>query len=702
MRFLDVVWQNLEGHLLAVKKLRTSETFWNHLTEISLKDTGEIPSVTVSNDTDSLIEDGSDRDVKENDIQSLSKNVVDYAHRLSSSSFALSIIANDSSSSTKCYESIFKKLATLVNTSMINSCDIELHSNVRSSISTAFSGLKLNEFQCIINRNFGLNYVFNIDLLKIKLEGFMASENIDEDLVEATLDHVRSLNLDWTIVDAQMGYTRSVNAFITNTSNVPLKNDGAQSVSDYSIQLAIDACFKASQENRQGEVMTSVHAERLFIILHLLELAVKRQTASDKLSKSTNPELLNHVEKLINLKPLSVIDSYRRKLSPSFHIQAIQIVFLTMRVFKDNQINLSTPIQASLKEILSSLIECMSVSLDRSKDDISISDEDFDLLVVAFMSIIKSRFSPPIQYWLPLLISNNVIPLSLDVLNRIPHSHSVGSNDGDEGIQNQEEMTIKTPPSFLQPILDLHLILASFEQSAERLALEGLIAAYSTSTIVALAEDGKIQTYDSDYIGIRNPWHLAWCRLLSVVISLVNVLGSSSQFIDVEIIGFIQLCGSQLASALSWSTNSSFTLPLIEELKMTISLFVSIANSEHYALTSAYRNRTLPSKSVLNAFNIRAVYLLQHLTYSLTHPHLLLQLVEPITALDREKVTSTSTGFSDELLSSFLGLTNDVLFGITLSLDSMKVLARQRPEWPSESYAIVQPVSFRVNKKQNY
>lgn len=154
----------------------------------------------------------------------------------------------------------------------------------------------------------------------------------------------------------------------------------------------------------------------------------------------------------------------------------------------------------------------------------------------------------------------------------------------------------------------------------------------------------------------------------------------------------IQLSGAQLAGVLSWNTETPFNLATVEELRLTVGLFASIANSEHYAQTTSYGHRSQPSKAVLHAFNLRAMHLLQQLTYGLTHPHLVLQLVEPLTAHERERLHGGEREFSDGLLDALVALTQDVLLGLTSSLDCLAVLTRQRPEWPAESYALVQPV----------
>ncbi|TIB87282.1 hypothetical protein E3Q19_03656 [Wallemia mellicola] len=697
LRFLDVIWQNLEGHLPAIKNLRSSEEFWTRLGDIAVKDAGDVPPST-SNDTDSLIEDGSDRDTTPADAKGLSKAVTQYAYRITASSFALSILSNDngSPSSSKCSERLTSKLSQIVDLALQNSCDTDLHANVHSSIKLAYDGLDLNKFHQVLNRQFGIDYVFNSDLLKAKLDGYVASsESVDDELIEATLEHVKSLNLDWTIVDAQVGYTRSVNAFVTHANTV----NRTVNVTE----CAIDAAKAASFENRQGEIMTSIHSERLSLVLHLLELGLKK--SSDKPFDAT--ALIVNVENLINLVGLSVVDSYKEKLTPGFHIQAIQIVFLTMHFLKNTKTKPTREIERACKEILSTIVTCMGISLDKAKNNIVANDEEFDLLVMAFMAIVKSEHSPVIAFWLSLLVESDVIVLSLDVLNRIAMHKPVQQQNANEDAMQEDEILenpqpLISKPFFLQSIVDLHLILATFPQAAERMALDGLVAAYSSSTLAGMAEEGNVLSYDPAYIGSRNPWHTAWCRMLSVLISLVNVLGASSQFIDIEIIAFIQLCGSQLANALSWSTDSSFNLPMIEELKLTIGIFVSIANSEHYSLNSAYGHRSQPSKAVLHAFNIRAMYLLQQLTYALTHPQMLLQLVDPITAAERERMNAAGDSggeFLESLVVSLIGITNDVLFGVTLALDSLTVLGRQRPEWPSESYALVQPnANININE----
>lgn len=719
LRFLDIVWQNLEGHLPAVKNLRADEGFWTKLGDIALKNAGDVPPST-TNDTDSLIEDGSTRDGPA-DAQALSMAVVTYSHRISASSFALSIVSNDrsnggadtTSASAKCTERLAGKLQQIVETALRNSVDTDLHSNVHSSIKLAYDGLDLAQYHNIINPQFGATYVFNTSLLKVKLDGFVASsasaaEAVDADLVYATMEHIKELNLDWSIVDAQVGFTRSAIAFVSkacSTINTPV--DAAL--------CATQAASEAALENRQGAVMIGVHAERLTLILKLLEVELKKSN-SDANNKFNPTELIVNVEKIVNLPTMPVSDSCKETLTPPFHTQAMQIIFLSMHFLKSVTTKPSgnRQVESACQDILATVITCLATSLEVAKGGSS-SDEEFDLLVMAFMALVKSPLAPSVAYWLPLLVDADVIRLSLEVFNKIALNAVPQPINDDAMMEDDADVQPIARPLFLQAVIDLHLILASFPQAAERMALDGLVAAYSSSTLAGLAEQGAVLSYDPAYNGARNPWHTAWCRLLSVLIALINVLGGSSQFIDIEIIGFvgqilctafiltqflqIQLSGSQLANVLSWNTETPFNLATVEELNLTISLFVSIANSAHYAYTTSYGHRSLPSKTVLQAFNIRAMYLLQQLTYGLTHPHLILQLVEPITSNERERLNAGGEDggeFFEGLLLALVAVTNDVLFGVTGSLDCLAVLARQRPEWPAESYALVQPVGVTV------
>ncbi|TIA85954.1 hypothetical protein E3P99_03844 [Wallemia hederae] len=709
LRFLDIVWQNLDGHLPAVKSLRSDEKFWERLGDVALKDSGAVPPTT-NNDTDSLIEDGSDRDGPV-DAQALSANVVAYAHRLCSSSFALSIISNDrstgsggekesTSASLKCTERIAGKAQQMVSLAIRNSVDTELHSNVHSSVKLAFDGLDLAQYHNIINPQFGTAYVFNTSLLKVKLDGFVASsasaaEAVDADLVYATIEHVKQLNLDWSIVDAQVGFTRSVTAFVSKAcSSLTTPVDA--------VACATRAAAEVASESREGAVMLGVHADRLALILKLLELGLKKSNSD---SKSFSPvELIENVEQVVNLPIMPVTESCRKSLAPPFHMHAMQIIFLAMHFLKQTQIpqQHSRESTRACRDILSTIITCLAISLEAAKGGATASDEEFDLLVVTFMAVVKSPLAPSVAYWLPLLVEADVIRLSLDVLSKIALNPASQPPPEDAMVEDDAEVQNTPKPLFLQAVIDLHLILCSVPQAAERMALDGLVAAYSASTLANLAEQGAVLSYDPAYVGTRNPWHTAWCRMLSVLTSLINVLGGSSQFIDIEIIGFIQLGGSQLANALSWNTETPFNLATIEEVKLTISLFVSIANSEHYAQNTSYGQRSQPSKAVLHAFNIRAMYLLQQLTYGLTHPHLILQLVEPITSNERERLNAGGEDggeFFESLVLSLVALTSDLLLGVTSSLDCLAVLAKQRPEWPAESYALVQPnANININE----
>ncbi|TIA69748.1 hypothetical protein E3P91_03459 [Wallemia ichthyophaga] len=758
LHFLDTVWLHLDGHLSAVAGLRSDERFWGQIGDVGEKDAGRVPP-THTHDTESLI-DGDDGDTSaytaSTSATALSVAVAAYAHRRSASAAALSIISSDrrrvagetaagtganASASAHCTARLAANLGQLVDAAMVNSFDTPLHSTTRSSIQLAFDGLDLSQYHNHLHTHmhtlththnavthFGSEYVFNTALLKVKLDGFVASAGdpgdldgdgageaaVDGDLVHATMEHIMQLNLDWSIVDAQIAFTRSVVGFVEKAcASISVNDSNGSSGSDTPAALcAIRAAGEAASESRQGSVMVGVHAERLTLILKLLELGLKKRRGADTHTHADkfNPaQLIIDVERMVNLPSMPVVDSCRGNLTPPFHTQAMQIVFLTMHAAAQVDITKekSRQVGSACRDLLATVITCMATSLEAAKDGgTTSSDEEFDLLVMTFMAIVKNPLAPNVAYWLPLLVEADVVRLSLDVFSKIPvnaapqPTSDVAANamaaDAmdimDEGIAEDDvDAQITSRPPFLQAVVDLHLILASFPPAAERLALDGLVAAYASSTLAGLAEQGAVLSCDPAYMATRNPWHTAWCRMLSVLTALIHVLGGSSQLIDVEIIGFIQLSGAQLAGVLSWNTETPFNLATVEELRLTVGLFASIANSEHYAQTTSYGHRSQPSKAVLHAFNLRAMHLLQQLTYGLTHPHLVLQLVEPLTAHERERLHGGEREFSDGLLDALVALTQDVLLGLTSSLDCLAVLTRQRPEWPAESYALVQP-----------
>ena len=317
---------------------------------------------------------------------------------------------------------------------------------------------------------------------------------------------------------------------------------------------------------------------------------------------------------------------------PISHRTIIQIAFISARKLRaivvngaslpaDQRASVASAVESILSFVILSLRELfdqarMAPSMTGTSEEL---ESDLALLVAVFQQLIRPEVCPHARTWLASCQEVDLFRASLDVFVR--------AQPGPDGRSN-----------YLQPILALHLSLSTLPASAERLALDGLMAAFTSTHLTPEAEAGSIDVSSLNLPGERNPTHIVWCSMLAIVAQTIGSLGpvAGAQFIESEVVAFVQLYGGQLGRALDWKVGLPLTLPLLEEIELVIALFSAI--SERTISGKAppgMRPSDSPTSLILRAFSERSLHLLQHLTYVLLHPNHLSTLIEPTTSEER-------------------------------------------------------------------
>ncbi|KAG9103198.1 hypothetical protein FRC07_010064, partial [Ceratobasidium sp. 392] len=178
---------------------------------------------------------------------------------------------------------------------------------------------------------------------------------------------------------------------------------------------------------------------------------------------------------------------------------------------------------------------------------------------------------------------------------------------------------------YARSIFDFYLILASHQNSAERLAQENVMLAFSANQLSPALESGVVDVIHIDLPGERSPAHRVWCRMLGTTTALIGHLSQNSHFVDLDVTSFAQLYRRQIMRTLEWSVGDPLTAPLIDEMLRVAELFQTIAQ-----VSANNADNTLGRDFVHVAHR-----LLQHLGYALAHPNHVLNLLEPLTADER-------------------------------------------------------------------
>jgi hypothetical protein len=113
------------------------------------------------------------------------------------------------------------------------------------------------------------------------------------------------------------------------------------------------------------------------------------------------------------------------------------------------------------------------------------------------------------HHLLPLLRSHEVIA---GILRRTSNSF--------QRLDNPKDVSIA---------LHLMLSLAQSEPTAEMMAVEGVMMLFVTGSSSLHSLFAHVYLEQG---GGRDPWHRAWCLVLSIVTSLLHILGHSERFVD--------------------------------------------------------------------------------------------------------------------------------------------------------------------------
>lgn len=710
LRFLDVVWEHGHEHKVALEPYRQDEAFFGYLAAIVREELGPIPDDRTDHFHHST--SGGDPNVE------LNEAVQVHAYRTIVKAHALHIIGLDIGMALQsqgrtardpvkpisytAIEGIFKseeQLTDFIGEAASRTYDPSLHDDLQERSQAFFPSLKLEHLQVqepMVEREFGNDFSFSLALLQVRLEPFTGSFG-DECVEIAQL--LASINLNLSLAHAQTTLTQSWQHFLIQV--VPFLR-GQATVRPILLAIAASISADIASEKRSGDMMSTVHNARLSLLLGLLEVAW--------FSTSDKPDEVKHFISLVkNLRGIILnpsqppAKSFLGKSSVPFHRSILQIAYFCARHCRtlinrskalnaDQRLTISSTLEATLDLV----VDALRVAFDSARIKLDLDlDQDMELLVTVFEQCTRLDLNPSPVLWLTRCQETDVIRSSLQLISR---TDLVGFSD-------LPLLRSRKQPLYAPHVLMFHTALAGITASAERLASEGILAAYSENPISTAIKSGSIDVVLQELPGERSPAHVSYCTMLAVVAGVITALGRHGHYFHSDVCGLIQLFGDQIHRALSWTIDDPLTLPLLEEVEQIVHLFSGIAQS------SASPGTTDVVKTALTSFSQDALLLLQQINYALTHPNHLASVFEPITASERTRFEADSKSnaslmsspsemidpmrrpFLARLVHRLFALSSSILSTLTSISDAETVLTGEREDWPDSKILIV-PVSY--------
>nr|ODO03849.1 nuclear pore complex protein Nup188 [Cryptococcus depauperatus CBS 7855] len=481
-----------------------------------------------------------------------------------------------------------------------SSCFPDLHQEQGRKVKECGADLKqLKTRKMVCEREFGNTYLYDGTVVISESASRQASLNLALDL----------LNLNWSMVDADAAFTRS---FRLLAESISIWIEGDPLAKRATLQTAIALAETIAEEHREGDVMLSVQTERLSILAVLLETALDPQEEDLKPEASLVSQLAMFVYNIINDHTFPPIISLRNPGLPAIHQPVVRILYLVLQNTTANPPTLSniTAKEALMDTGTAFALESADIVLETIlRGERSGFTELLSMVVSVLCEI--SRLSAKNSVWLDRVYGVNLIGRSRDVLVRT------------RIIEGQI-------PPHLTSILLLHFALASKPSSAEKLAVSGILSAYSDNAIAADAELGQIEAPSSAY----NSVHSAWCGMLLVVKALLATLPDTASFTRTDIVPFLKVFSGQMARAMSWNGETPVTKPYLEEMELVIDVFFGVACA-------------LGPRS-LDDYTLPALGLLGSIRYGLTHPRGLSALFVPSSEYEKAKLEEELAAMEEE------------------------------------------------------
>lgn len=412
------------------------------------------------------------------------------------------------------------------------------------------------------------------------------------------------------MLDADVALTKSLHDLIERISYWT-QGDGLSVAA--SLRAATAVTELLGPEDRQGDVMLAVQAERLALLAALLETGLDSE--NDQADTPLLRDLLIGIQKVLENSSFPPISSLRHPELPPLHRPILRILFLlfqSLAIHPKHDLQIDT----MLEEAIVFIVEAADVILDsvlRGQD----STGDLGLVIGSLCGMIKVVSTP---IWLAKMSETNLIGRSLEIVTRTKVIDTTLSSQGLGG-----------PPTFVPSqiplVLLLHLALATNPLSAEKLAVSGVLSAYSDNSIALAAETASITPPIE-----TAPYtiHGSWYSMLLVVKALLSSLPDTRSFIKSDITPFIRVGTEQMLRALSWNGESPLTTSALDEMQVTLDIFYGISQAVNGG-----------SDGILSSVGPPLVDLLKGMREAFEHPLELTQTITPSSeeehlALDQE------------------------------------------------------------------
>ncbi|UZJ55397.1 hypothetical protein CBS101457_004717 [Exobasidium rhododendri] len=604
LKFLNTAWKHALEHRDVFTKLRSDQAFWSSVSQLAQ---AEATDLSLPSSTSNEKGDG------EGGKSDASGPVCRFALTRMCSARALELLTCDveldhlstkksKASSNAARLSFDRVMGILTKSSVLLPtlqaavrfpCDTLTHTDVLSRLAQTFPEMSMDDFRMTARRDdfdytrpFGDGYLFDIDLLQVKLQGFAPS--VEEELegqdeaqsaaLQQALLLVVGLNLDWSIIDAQGTYLNAWTNIVKVMIELAPHHDKQTVKTMQNVALgAWIACAKiTASEDVESEVTIGIHTQRVTLLSVLLKLSWKEETIDGNGDVAQNNEqtreTMDLVEQLLTHPLFRVEDGIRNRAS--YPRQVFEMVYLSARyycqVFAKGQerkgeavegaVESTRELQQSAETFLLVSITCLRTVIDNAWSALSLqggdngnenmigeADEDINLLTSILDVLLSPACAISPHTWAPRFQTTSVLSSAIDLFSRSPLQQRPTQ------LSSEEILASGVTPIYSESLLTLFFNLSTNRQTAELLVSSGVTNGLCNNAL------GSVMDSSQDCIPPRlantsfeNPSHSCWVQMLRIVVSCICHLDAkeSARFTKTEAWSFFKVYERKLNQSL--------------------------------------------------------------------------------------------------------------------------------------------------------
>ncbi|KAH8928846.1 hypothetical protein BT69DRAFT_406129 [Atractiella rhizophila] len=694
LRFLNTAWMHFSEFGQALLKYREDSKFWSILMSLASVNVGTVA------DTADLTQEGAD-------WVGIDENISGVCHKLMAKIYAVQIVTVDVQMSMrpsttkgkekakvqKSLDSFLNSIAdvrspflkTAISSAVSSHCEPELHARIRHVLNTVVPAFKIEDCRRSVShlpdgeREYGEDYIYDISMTDKKLSGFVDAGKLAEMDVQRLVEVIKLTNHNWSLTDCEIAFSRSWKRLLDcSTTQISKDPKTVQPIFDM-LESIIE---QVSEEEKGGEVMLQVQSERLNLLLTLMEIASFAQLKGSNMQvKASLIGMAKGVVQIVTNRALPVRESVMRQSSVRFHRTVFRLQYATFKLLVSNNewksedmARLLSALETAVRAHISFMSELLLLATQLVDNDLRL-DIAYGVALFQQLSLLSTGdnpLGPRSNLWFAQFYDSGFVSKGLIILNQM--------------------LLFQGRPFYVPHIFDVFIACASLENGAELLALEGFMAALCNNALTNDAERGAIPVVDPRFDGERSPLHRIWCQMVILAGSMVKTLGDSPQFMEHDLVAFLQLYKQQIEYLLSYKVPEPLSLGALEGMLVSSSLI-------YHCLSFSHSDQTrLIAKMVSHPL----LHLLQQINYLLVHPNQLAGLLEGMDdeeawLFERESKDTVAEkwieGKGRDVLKSVVGSLVTVVDHILLSLVIISqaglVISRDDVDWPVDGIAIL-------------